>query len=61
MQIKKNYCEPTIRSVIPRLYTPLMSPSANDEGIHYDGEGDDDDDPTAKQRMSNDNSWGDLW
>ena len=32
--------------------------SAPDEGIHDDGEGSDDDDPSAKHRS---NDWGDLW
>ena len=44
--------------------TPLLGASAPDEGIHYGGEGSDDDDPSVKGRndyAGGDDAWGSLW
>lgn len=54
---KKIYSIPSLMVVEPNLSDTYLL-SASDEGIHDGGEGDDDDDPTVKQR---DDSWGNLW
>lgn len=41
--------------------TYLQTPSAPDEGIHYEDDPDpSDDDPTAKER-EDETTWGNLW
>ncbi|MBQ3780526.1 MAG: hypothetical protein IKG96_03625 [Bacteroidaceae bacterium] len=55
---KKLYFTPVMRVVRTEASVPLMGASAPDEGIGYGGEGNDEDDPNAKQR---DDQWGDLW
>lgn len=55
---KKLYFTPVMRVVRTDAFAPYMGAVASEEGIKDGGEGDDKDDPTAKQR---DNQWGDLW
>lgn len=56
---KKAYLIPVTEWMESQAVTTyLQTLSAPNEGIHDGGEGDDDDDPTAKQR---DDSWGNLW
>ena len=56
---KKAYITPgTTAEKVAAFSAYLQDLSAPDEGIHDDGEGSDDDDPTAKQRND---GWGDLW
>lgn len=56
---KKAYISPLAEEVKAMAFTTLLQTlSAPDEGIHDGGEGDDDDDPTAKDRSD---GWGNLW
>lgn len=56
---KKAYMTPTAEEAKALAFTTLLQTmSAPDEGIHDGGEGEDDDDPTAKERYDD---WGDLW
>ncbi len=56
---KKAYITPgTTVEKATTLSTCLQDLSAPGEGIHDDGEGSDDDDPSAKHRND---GWGDLW
>ena len=56
---KKAYMIPVAEEVKAVAFAAyLQSMSAPGEGIHEGGEGDDEDDPTAKQR---DDEWGNLW
>lgn len=55
---KKLYFTPVMRVVRPDAFAPYMGAVASEEGIKDGGEGNDKDDPTAKQR---DDQWGDLW
>ena len=57
--MKKTYITPSTASKTVLDSSAYMENlSAPDEGIHNGGEGNDDDDPTAKQRND---GWGDLW
>ena len=56
---KKAYMNPIAEEVKALAFTTLLQTlSAPDEGIHDGGEGDDGDDPTAKER---EDDWGNLW
>ncbi len=54
---KKAYLLPTVKLVETRLSATYLL-SASQEGIGDGGEGDDEDDPTAKRRHD---GWGSLW
>ncbi len=56
---KKAYMTPIAEEVKALAFTTLLQTlSAPNEGIHDGGEGEDDDDPTAKGR---EDDWGNLW
>ncbi len=55
---QKTYIQPEVKHWEFRPFTSLMTLSAPDEGIHDGGEGEDEDDPTAKGRVDD---WGNLW
>ncbi len=55
---QKTYIQPEVKHWEFRSFTSLMTLSAPGEGIHDGGEGEDDDDPTAKGR---EDDWGNLW
>ena len=56
---KKPYHKPEVEALGLHPFTTfLQTLSAPDEGIHDGGEGNDDDDPSAKNRTD---GWGDLW
>ena len=57
--MKKTYITPSATAEkVTTLSACLQDLSAPNEGIHDDGEGSDDDDPSAKHRND---GWGDLW
>ena len=58
---KKSYISPVLLRIPVSPAFRLLGASAPDEGIHYGGEGNDDDDPNAKTRDNEDNEWGNLW
>lgn len=55
---QKTYIQPEVKHREILSSASLMTLSAPDEGIHDGGEGEDDDDPTAKGR---EDDWGNLW
>lgn len=57
---KKAYIIPSADIRMAELPHSLMQPSAPGEGIGYGGEGSDEDDPSSKERKS-DEDWGSLW
>lgn len=59
---KKLYIQPVQRVRRPVVSTPVyQAAQASKEGIGWGGEGDDEDDPTAKERTPEANDWGNLW
>lgn len=59
---KKTYFQPAQHTAPTELNDSLFGVIASEEGINDGGEGDDDDDPTAKHRDDSENGhWGDLW
>ena len=56
---KQAYIIPEMNERHVALLSELLGLSAPGPGIHDGGEGDDDDDPTAKERGFDD--WGSLW
>ena len=58
--MKKIYQTPQTEFSTPEFVEEILSLSSPGTGIHDGGEGDDDDDPTAKEREDND-EWGKLW
>ena len=59
--MKKQYLTPQAEELIQRLSENLLGLSAPNEGIHDGGEGGDNDDPTAKDRLSGEGGWGNIW
>ena len=55
---QKAYIQPEVKHREILSSASLMTLSAPNEGIHDGGEGEDDDDPTAKER---EDDWGNLW
>lgn len=58
--MNRKYITPHLQERIVALPAPILQGSitAPGEDIGYGGEGDDDDDPTAKERTE---IWGTLW
>ena len=58
--MKKLYKSPKAEQAAPEFNEEILSLSSPGTGIHDGEEGDDDDDPSTKERLEND-EWGNLW
>ena len=59
--MKKEYIIPVVEMSAPEIVEDILQLSAPGTGIHDGGEGDDEDDPTVKEREEEDKGWGGLW
>ena len=60
--MEKTYIQPSLTESHLTILSDLLDASASDIGIDYGGDGNDDDDPTSKQRdTETGSSWGNLW
>ena len=59
--MKKIYQTPESLHIQASFKEELLGLSSPGTGIGDGGEGDDEDDPSSKERQEDDVTWGDLW
>ena len=59
--MKKEYIIPIAEQISSELEEKLLGLSSPGTGIGDGGEGDDEDDPSSKDRYEEEEKWGDLW
>lgn len=59
--MNKKYQKPIASESQITIISELLDASASDIGIDYGGVGNDEDDPTSKERYKSDGGWGNLW